>query len=646
MTVSSALSRKTYAGNGVTTSFATTPVVFFDATDLVVRVTDDATGAVTALTLGTHYTVAGGGTVPAVGTVDTSGGSAPYGAPAAGTTVTIFRDVAATQETDFVQNDGSDAEASEATLDRLTMIAQRLSERLDRAVALPDGDVTGASMEIPALEDRASKTLGFDADGALTIYAPASAVTDAANVTTKASGIGAVSEDVQSVLRHTVFVTGYMSAADRAAIASGTTTNIDTAIASAHAALPSTGGEIVFPPFAGAYKLTAAPTFTKRTVLRGMGDTAVTASGTGSTRIIKDAAATAAILSLAVDGSAVQALEVVGEVGNTGDGIEIKAGRCSLRDVASYSMGGVGIRVGTSGGTENCNLWFMERVKAKSNGSHGIQIHDGSGSSDVNAGTMLHPDVQANSGDGINFGNANLNTVVGGAVQSNTGAGIRLGASAKWNTITGTDIEGNAASSDLITTSGGSGNTVIAPSLLAANCTFGEPNNRIEIQDFTSAPGGIHFPASQVASSDANTLDDYEEGNSWTPVLSFDTPGDLSITYSVQVGAYTKVGRLVTVQFTILTSAFTFTTASGSARLTGFPFTTANISGLESMGKMKWRGITKASYTEVGVRLAANANIARIVACGSGQADATLGTADFPTGGTVALAGTLTYFTA
>lgn len=95
--------------------------------------------------------------------------------------------------------------------------------------------------------------------------------------------------------------------------------------------------------------------------------------------------------------------------------------------------------------------------------------------------------------------------------------------------------------------------------------------------------GQIAFPAVQNASSNANTLDDYEEGD-WTPTITCDTPGDLSVTYSSQVGKYTKIGRLVHLQFYIVTSAFTHTTASGSLRIGGIPFTAA--SGIEHAGTL------------------------------------------------------------
>lgn len=95
--------------------------------------------------------------------------------------------------------------------------------------------------------------------------------------------------------------------------------------------------------------------------------------------------------------------------------------------------------------------------------------------------------------------------------------------------------------------------------------------------------GQVRFPAAQNASADANTLDDYEEGT-WTPTVTCDTPGDLSVTYSSQVGRYTKIGRQVHAQFYIVTSAFTHTTAAGSMRVGGIPFSAAG--GLEHAGSL------------------------------------------------------------
>jgi hypothetical protein len=108
----------------------------------------------------------------------------------------------------------------------------------------------------------------------------------------------------------------------------------------------------------------------------------------------------------------------------------------------------------------------------------------------------------------------------------------------------------------------------------------------------TTANGvGITFPATQSASSDANTLDDYEEGT-WTPALGgtwTSNPTGLS-------GHYTKIGRFVTayLDFNNGTKA-----SSISGYFTGLPFTTA-INGTGA--------VTDSSVTNNGLALAANTN--------------------------------------
>jgi hypothetical protein len=98
-----------------------------------------------------------------------------------------------------------------------------------------------------------------------------------------------------------------------------------------------------------------------------------------------------------------------------------------------------------------------------------------------------------------------------------------------------------------------------------------------------SASGsGISFPATQSASTDANTLDDYEEGT-WTLTV---TPGSGAITsYTVQSAKYTKIGNLVTAIF-----KFTITNnGTGASYLQiNLPFTSAD----ECMGTIRDNGVT------------------------------------------------------
>lgn len=153
--------------------------------------------------------------------------------------------------------------------------------------------------------------------------------------------------------------------------------------------------------------------------------------------------------------------------------------------------------------------------------------------------------------------------------------------------------------------------------------------------------GQIAFPATQAPSADANTLDDYEEGT-WTPTLTFATPGDLSVAYSTRVGNYTKIGRLVTIVISITTSTFTHTTASGALSITGLPFT--SFAGDTCRGSCLWQGITKANYTDVALIVTAGSAAMSASISGSGQTAQQITAADMPTGGTVRFSGTLFYY--
>ena len=78
---------------------------------------------------------------------------------------------------------------------------------------------------------------------------------------------------------------------------------------------------------------------------------------------------------------------------------------------------------------------------------------------------------------------------------------------------------------------------------------------------------GVTFPATQSASTDANTLDDYEEGT-WTPSVTASS-GSITTVGTVS-GVYTKVGRIVHAFFNV---AITVNgTGAGSILLANIPF--------------------------------------------------------------------------
>lgn len=129
----------------------------------------------------------------------------------------------------------------------------------------------------------------------------------------------------------------------------------------------------------------------------------------------------------------------------------------------------------------------------------------------------------------------------------------------------------------------------------------------------------------------------------WTPVATFATPGDLSVTYSTQVGVYARYGNIVVASFAIVTSSFTYTTASGAFTITGLPYTSVNISSAAFAGALTWQGITKANYTDMSTQINANSNLLFIRASGSGQTIQNLTTADIPSASSIAFRGTTMY---
>lgn len=150
MTIVTTTNRWAYVGNGITTVFAYTNLIFA-ASDLKVYLAGVLQGA--------GFTVSNAGVV--------SGGNVSFAVPpAAGVAVVIVRDVPATQEIDYVPNDPFPAETHERGLDKLTILAQQLASKLTRQLGLAEGDAALSIGPLPEVAGRASRYLAFDAAGA------------------------------------------------------------------------------------------------------------------------------------------------------------------------------------------------------------------------------------------------------------------------------------------------------------------------------------------------------------------------------------------------------------------------------------------------------------------------------------------------
>lgn len=150
MSVATTTNRISYTGDGVTTAFSY-PYKFLQDADLVVKKRLISTGVETLMVLTTDYTLTGSGE-------DAGGTVTMIVSPSALYELVIYGDPELTQEVNLEENDSSPAEVQEGALDKLTLAAQRLSDRVDRAVRLSDGFAPDFDTTLPAdLDDSADK---------------------------------------------------------------------------------------------------------------------------------------------------------------------------------------------------------------------------------------------------------------------------------------------------------------------------------------------------------------------------------------------------------------------------------------------------------------------------------------------------------
>lgn len=130
MSVASATSKIAYAGNNSTVTAYTIPFYFQDNAHIVCVVTD-SDGVETTLALTTDYTLTGadnpgGGTLTTVAAWDNTH------------TVTIFREVPATQLTTYSPNDSFPASSHEKALDKLTYLVQQNARKIAQCLQVTE----------------------------------------------------------------------------------------------------------------------------------------------------------------------------------------------------------------------------------------------------------------------------------------------------------------------------------------------------------------------------------------------------------------------------------------------------------------------------------------------------------------------------
>ena len=251
----------------------------------------------------------------------------------------------------------------------------------------------------------------------------------------------------------------------------------------------------------------------------------------------------------------------------------------------------------------------------------------------------------------------NSNTGVGGQAEPAGFVVIRDKASAvssgeflgglSWNARY-TDTEDRAGYASILAVATGSGTADLTFNTSSTNITTAEKlrlngNGALILSGGTATANGvgITFPATQSASSNANTLDDYEEGT-FTPSLTGSSGG--AATYAVRDGIYTKVGKLCTVNFWIYCD--TKNTLSGNITLTGLPFassSTASFSGYRPSPSLRTTALLSVTGL-VGGWMSSNSSAINLQIFNNGTATAELNATNLPTV-TFEVGGSLSYIT-
>jgi hypothetical protein len=213
----------------------------------------------------------------------------------------------------------------------------------------------------------------------------------------------------------------------------------------------------------------------------------------------------------------------------------------------------------------------------------GITVIGGAGSLQIAATGALAPGDVIGPASAVDSQIALFSGTSGKIIQAATTTGLLKASSGVIAAaVAGTDY-GNVSSSDTVST-----DNAIARFDSTSGRLIQVSSAGVTDAGFLTA-NGLTFPAVQVSSADANTLDDYEEGT-WTPIFGSTDIfyGDITLTYYTvpTQGLYRKIGSVVFVSFEIAVSSLTVTGSTSSALyieglpyipISGFPLNSSQI---------------------------------------------------------------------
>jgi hypothetical protein len=293
------------------------------------------------------------------------------------------------------------------------------------------------------------------------------------------------------------------------------------------------------------------------------------------------------------DGSVLKGGGLIGVTGNTGNGVHMLGNNSNVENFYVSNIGGDGFRVGALSNGGNTNSWSIKSATAASCTGHGFHIHHATtaAGADANAGILEKCFATSNLGDGIHLGHAFWNTLNTCLTEGNSGWGLYLSGTInngypenRYTTVIGGDYaEGNTLGQ--VYSAGYRCAFFIAdPASMPTSaglesCGFSGYTSST-VYGLTVSAGTINAANSSLKlaaapnSADANTLDAYAEGT-WIPTGN-------SLSFTSASGTYTRVGRLVTLTFSVVIPVTA--DAANNFQLTSLPFN-SNVSAGVAIGE-------------------------------------------------------------
>jgi hypothetical protein len=309
----------------------------------------------------------------------------------------------------------------------------------------------------------------------------------------------------------------YVSVKDFGAVGDGVTNDR----AAILAAVAATSDKTLFFP-AGAYRVNSPITISQKVSWLFEGPTGPLSTVTPTAYILKGAACAGDCLTFTGQSNVLDGLAVIGEVGNTGDGIVLAGNSPYLNRPFATKMGRDGIRIGTN--TTGCNVNSFTLINPRCINNLRDGIHISEVTVNANAGSFISPICTQNGRHGFYGNTAALGvTIVTPTLEANTGYGAYLDINFGYigaNVILGGDIEGNIA-----------GNV------------------------FEAAPLQTEFVGVSVQ---GKTINSRAQNGAYVPVLTGGVTAGTA-TYSLQQGSYAVSGGSVNFYLSITWSGHTGT---------------------------------------------------------------------------------------